>query len=79
MSAVEQVLGIIFVISCVLVGVFLTIRILLPREVWTHVLAEIITQGLRGLWRLVVILCKGYIARRKVIFKLLERIKRHKK
>ncbi len=78
MSAVEEVLGIMFVISCILVGIFLTTRILLPREVWTHVLAEIITAGLRALWRLIVVLCKGYIARREAIFRLFERIKRRK-
>ncbi len=78
MSAVEQVMGIIFVISCILVGIFLTIRILLPREVWTHVLAEIITAGLRALWRLILVLCKGYVARREAILKLFDRIRRHR-
>lgn len=68
-------MGIIFVICCILVGIFLTIRILLPREVWTRVLAEIITGGLRAVWRLVVVLCKDYIGRRNVISRLFDRIK----
>ena len=78
MSGVEQLLGIMFVICCVLVGIFLTIKMLLPREIWTHVFAEIITAGLRALWRLVALVCKAYIARRKAILKLFDKIGRHK-
>ena len=78
MTGVEQLLGIMFVICCVLVGIFLTIRILLPREIWTHVFAEIITAGFRALWRLVALLCRAYIARRKAMLKLFDRIGRHK-
>lgn len=70
--------SLIVAIAFIVIGVFLTIRIILPREVWTEVFAEIIHDALQGLWRLVFGPRKVHIARRKKRSKLLGGKKRHR-
>jgi hypothetical protein len=45
--------SLIIAIALLIVALAFCIRFILPREVWTEVLAEIIHDGLQGVWHLI--------------------------
>ena len=49
----ETLMCLIFALVMILIALALCVRFILPRDVWSDVLAAIIHDGLKGIWHLI--------------------------